>query len=163
MPTLAAALKQEVRRLAAREVKKVLRPLRKVQRQMKALRLDSRGYRRTLASVERRFVRLKARVGRGAGGSAQRGRRIAADTVRALRSRLAMTRLQFAKVLDVSPGSIFGWESGRTAPRGKNVARILELKKMGVRKARAKASGAPKRRSAANGRRRRGPKRRGRR
>jgi DNA-binding transcriptional regulator YiaG len=162
MPTLAAALKQEVSRLAAREVKKVLRPLRKVQRQVTALRLDAKGYRRTLLSVERRFVRLKARVARGAGSAAERGRRIAGDTVRALRRRLGMTRLEFAKVLNVSPGSIFGWESGRTVPRGKNVARILEVKKMGVRKARARAEGPETRRAPVNGR-RRGARRRGRR
>ena len=148
MPTFAAALKQEVRRLAAREVKKALRPLRKVQRQVKALRLDSRGQRRTLASVERRFSRLKARVGRG-GGVAERGRRQAAETVRSLRRRLEMTRLEFAKLLGVSPGSIFGWESGRTAPRGRNVARIQELRRKGMKQVRGRASKAPSRRPTA--------------
>jgi hypothetical protein len=148
MPTFAAALKQEVRRLAAREVKKALRPLRKVQRQVKALRLDSRGQRRTLASVERRVSRLKTRVGRG-GGAAERGRRQAADTVRSLRRRLEMTRLEFAKLLGVSPGSIFGWESGRTAPRGRNVARIQELRRKGVKQVRARSGKARSRRPTA--------------
>jgi len=152
MPSLAATLKQEVRRMAAREVKKTLRPLRKLQRQLKALRVDSRGQRRTLASVERRFARLKARVGRG-GGAADRGRRQAADTVRSLRSKLGMTRLEFAKLLGVSPGSIFGWESGRTAPRGRNVSRIQELKKKAISKGRGGAGAAPSRRPSARGRR----------
>ena len=51
--TLAAALKAEVRRLAAKEVQKGLRALRAIQRQMKKLRLAARANRRGLRSVER--------------------------------------------------------------------------------------------------------------
>jgi hypothetical protein len=35
-----------------------------------------------------------------------------------VRDRMRMTREQFAKLVGVSPGSIFGWESGRTQPGG---------------------------------------------
>ena len=48
-----------------------------------------------------------------------------------------MTREQFAKALQVSPGSIFGWESGRTLPRPGSLGRFESLRKMGVRQARA--------------------------
>jgi transcriptional regulator with XRE-family HTH domain len=50
-----------------------------------------------------------------------------------------MTREQFARLLGVSPGSIFGWETGRTTPRGRSAARFLEVRKLGVRKVRASA------------------------
>lgn len=149
MPTLAATLKQEVRRIAARELRKALRPLRRVQRHVKNLRLASRGHGRSLATLDRRVSRLRARVARAAAGAAamkrrSKGPRVAPEAIRALRDRLRMTRLQFAKLLAVSPGSIFGWETGRTVPRGKSVSRILEVKKLGVRAARA-GSGGPKR------------------
>jgi DNA-binding transcriptional regulator YiaG len=75
--------------------------------------------------------------------------------VRALRARFEMTRLQFAKLLEVSPGSIFGWETGRTLPRGKNLARMAEVRKLGTRRARASV--------AATGRKPRKTRRRGRR
>lgn len=40
----------------------------------------------------------------------------------------------------VSPGSIFGWETGRSLPRARSVARLHELRKMGLRGTREAAS-----------------------
>ena len=64
------------------------------------------------------------------------------EDIRNLRARLGMTREQFSKLLGVSPGSIFGWETGRTIPRGRSMVRVLEVRKMGVRKARARVGPA---------------------
>jgi DNA-binding XRE family transcriptional regulator len=155
--TLAAALKAEVRRLAAKEVQKGLRALRAMQRQMKKLRLAARANRRGLRSVERSFGRLEARV--PSGGRRGRGARLSGEDIRALRARLQMTREQFSRLLGVSPGSIFGWETGRTMPRGRSMARVLEVRKMGVRRARAKAT-APAGTRARAARRKRGGRRR---
>jgi hypothetical protein len=47
-----------------------------------------------------------------------------------------MPRIAFAKLVGVSPGSIFGWETGRTLPRGRSVARLREVRKMRLRGAR---------------------------
>jgi hypothetical protein len=158
MPNLASTLRQEIRRAVAREMKKTLRPLRKVQRQVKALRLEARGGRRELAKLERRLLRLRSRVGGrgGFGPGVRRGPRMAAEAIRSLRDRFAMTRVQFAKLLDVSPGSIFGWESGRTVPRGRNVQRLLEAKKKGApagRRGRASGRRGPGRPRGRRGRR----------
>jgi DNA-binding XRE family transcriptional regulator len=145
---LAAALKTEVRRLAAKEVQKGLRSLRALQRQLKKLRLAARAQRRAVRAVERSFGRLEARV--PSGGRRGRRARLSGEDIRSLRANLRMTREQFARLLDVSPGSIFGWETGRTVPRGRSMARVLEVKKMGVRRARARVgSPAPGRARAA--------------
>jgi DNA-binding transcriptional regulator YiaG len=143
MATLAATLKSEIRRLAAKELKKALKPLRKIQKNVRALRAVSRGHKRDLARMKRRLALLKARASRGA---AQGGPRVSPEAIRALRSRYQMTRVRFAKLLGVSPGSIFGWETGRTTPRGRSRARILEVRKMGVRGARSLGKGARRRR-----------------
>ena len=136
MATLASALKSEVRRVAASEVKKVLRPVRRLLKQVKTLKQAARDQRRNLASVEARMDRLKVRLAlRRARG---KGPRVSADSIRSFRSRVAMTREQFARLLGVSPSSIFGWETGRTTPRGRSAARFLEVRKLGVRKARAR-------------------------
>jgi len=142
--TLASALKAEVRRLAAKEVQKGLRSLRAMQRQMKKLRLAARVNRRGLRAVERSFGRLESRV--PAGGRRGRGARLSGEDIRSLRARLRMTREQFARLLGVSPGSIFGWETGRTVPRGRSMARVLEVRKMGVRRARARITSPAARR-----------------
>ena len=143
MPTLAATLKAEIRRLAAREVQKALRSLKRVQRQMKAMRARNRAQRTEVRRLERRVERVKQTTG---GGGRGRGGRVSPEAIRTLRSRLGMTREQFAKILGVSAGSIFGWETGRTMPRGRSVQRIAEVRKMGVRKVRAQAGGRPGRR-----------------
>jgi len=144
--TLAAALKVEVRRLAAKEVQKGLRSLRALQRQMKKLRLAARLQRRAVRSVERGFGRLEARMP----SSGRRGRsaHLSGEDIRSLRANLRMTREQFARLVGVSPGSIFGWETGRTVPRGRSMARVLEVRKMGVRRARARVAPATRRRGA---------------
>ena len=138
--TFAAALKDAIRRASARETQKTLRRLRRLQRQVKALRQEARAHRRIVTGVERRFARLKARVLR-TGVSAGPGRPLTPQSLRSLRERLGMPRIEFAKLLGVSPGSIFGWETGRTLPRGRSVARLREVRKMGVRAARGGATG----------------------
>jgi len=131
---LAAALRAEVRRFLARDMRKALRPLRSVERRIETLREHAKAHRRSLRAVERRFERLHRRVG-GAGGRGRRGQ-VSAEGIRSLRARLGMSRAAFAKLVGVSPGSIFGWETGRTVPRGRSMARVIEVKKMGVRCAR---------------------------
>ncbi len=158
MPTFASVIKLEVRRLAAREVQKALKRLKRIQKQVKALRLASRAQRASVSSIERRVRRLKDRLAlrgpsRGAAPT-KSGPRVSPPAIRALRRRLQMTRLQFADLVGVSPGSIFGWETGRTIPRGGSRARLVELnKKTRGRTGRGKAK---KRKKAARGRRGRG-------
>ncbi len=137
--SLASALRAEVRRLAAKEMKKALRPVGAMQRQLKKLRGVSRAQRKAIRAIERGFLRMQQRVGAVARRRGVRGG-LSAEGIRALRAQLGMSRAAFAKLVGVSPGSIFGWETGRTVPRGRSMARVVEVKKMGVRRARARAS-----------------------
>jgi len=138
MPTLAATLKSEIRRLAAREIRKALQPLRRVQKHLKALRQTSRAHRYALAGVQRRLARLKAAARAAGGARGGRGAPMSPEAIAAMRRGLGMSRVQFARLLRVSPGSIFGWEKGRTLPRGQSLERLREVRKMGVRAARAR-------------------------
>lgn len=138
MATFASALRDEVKRLAGRQMKKAMLPFKRVQRHVKSLRTLARHQRRTISSLERRVGILRARAARalrGAVTSGGRGVGVSPEAIRALRGRFKMTRVQFAKLVGVSAGSIFGWETGRTVPRGKSRARIAELRKLGVREA----------------------------
>src|SRR5436309_6211588 len=151
--TLASALKDTIRRAAAREIQKAMRRVRRLQRQVKGLRQEARAQRRIVAGVERRYARLKARVLR-TGTSAGPGRPLTPQSIRSLREHLGMPRIKFAKLVGVSPGSIFGWETGRTLPRGRSVARLREVRKMGLRSAR-NAAGAGRHHAKGRKRRRR--------
>ena len=103
MPTLAATLRHEIRRLAKAEVARALRPLARMKKQVKSLRLGSRGSRRALASLERGLRRLSDRLSvqslRARTRRPSAGPRVAPRVIRALRDGLHMTRREFAKLL----------------------------------------------------------------
>lgn len=158
MPTLAATLKLEIRRLAAREAKRLLRPLRRAQKQIKSLKLVSASHKRGFASLERRLARLVARVrpGRAARSLPGGEPRLSPKEIRKLRG--PFTRLEFSRRLGVSTGSIFGWETGRTIPRGRSNALLLALKNKGAnasKQARGARAGGPGKRAGRRGRGRR--------
>lgn len=158
MPSLATVLRREIRRAASREARKALKSFKRLQKQVSALRLTVRQRDRAIAGLERRVTRLRARAGRALRGALAvakaRGVGFSPQTVRSLRARLAMSRLRFARYLGVSSGSIFGWETGRTLPRGENLARLA--------RARSTATGSTRGKTARAGRGRRKSRRRGR-
>lgn len=147
-PSLAVALKGEIRRHASREALKIRTRLRQLQKAVTLLRREVRKDHTVIGRLRARLGRVKAvsaaRPGRRRGEGP--GRRTSPHTIRALRERMGMSRLQFAKLLAVSPGSIFGWEMGRTTPRRESLARFRALKKGGLKAARAEA-GTPRRRT----------------
>jgi DNA-binding transcriptional regulator YiaG len=115
-----------------------VRPLARMQRQVSALRREFHAQRLLMTRFERRLARLKAARRTGISlAPGRRGRPLSGQSIRRLRDKLHMTREQFARALQVSAGSIFGWESGRTLPRPGSLKRFEELRKMGVREARA--------------------------
>jgi DNA-binding transcriptional regulator YiaG len=146
-PSLAAALKAEVRRHTVREVKKTKTRLRQLQKAMTLLRREVRKDHTVIARLKSRLGRVRAAAAsRGRRRGDGPGRRTSPHTIRALRERMSLTRLQFAKLLGVSPGSIFGWETGRTTPRRNSLVRFRALKKGGLKAARAEAGVTPRRR-----------------
>ena len=149
-PSFATALKNEVRRHSVREIAKTKLRLRKLQKEITLLRREARKDRTVIGKLRAKVGRIGSRA--AAGGGVKRsgdgpGRKTSPQTIRALRERLGLSRLAFAKILNVSPGSIFGWESGRTTPRRDSLAQFRALKKGGLKAAKAKAGeAAPKRR-----------------
>jgi DNA-binding transcriptional regulator YiaG len=121
-PSLATLIKAELTQLAARANRAIHRRVTRLQRQARALRRANLEQRRGLARLERGVARLREAGHSPARAASGPGVRPAA--VRALRSRLGMTRERFARHLGVSPGSIFLWESGRARPRAASLARL---------------------------------------
>jgi DNA-binding transcriptional regulator YiaG len=130
MARFAAALRSEIRRINQAESKGLARALDGLRRQLEDVASLVRANGRAL-------LRIDNRRGAGAGRGGRRrikltgpeARAYAPRALRALRARLAMSRLRFAKLLGVSPGSIFGWEKGRTVPGRASRARLARLKK----------------------------------
>jgi putative transcriptional regulator len=133
-------LKSEIRRVASREAQKTRARVKALQKAVTLLRREARKDRTTIGRLRARLGRVKAASTRSVRRKGDGpGRKTSPHTIRALRERMGMSRLQFAKLLGVSPGSIFGWEMGRTTPRRESLARFRALKKGGIEAARAEA------------------------
>jgi hypothetical protein len=145
-PSLAAAIRAEVRRYTQQDLKKAQKRLRKLQKQLTEMRRQAVGHTRILQGMRRRIRGLRSgmRQSAVAAGPGRGGRPVSPQAIRAVRDRLRMTREQFAKLVGVSPGSIFGWESGRTLPRRGSLARLKDLRTVGVKAARVELSGPAK-------------------
>ncbi len=137
MPNLAHILKEEIRRLARKEVKSETG----VTRRMAA------AHRREIAALKRQVDDLQKRVSFLEG---QERRRIAkpkdlqADTeqvrfsprwLKAHRERLDLSAADYAKLVGVSPLTIYHWEHGKSKPRQQQLVALAGVRKLKKREA----------------------------
>ena len=141
MPNIAALLKDEMRRIASREVRATIAGLKKDNVRLKRTVAD---HKRRLAELERTAKRLESETApirteaaRPAQEELQKAR-ITARFIKNLRKRLGLSQAQLAKLLEVSPQSVFSWEhkEGRLTLRDGTKAAIVQARKLGAREAR---------------------------
>lgn len=139
MPNIAKLLKDEIQRLAKREIKLATDSLRK----------DNAALKRTVADLKRRLTKLESSNKRlvakeeserpqGAVNEADPVKaRITGKMIRAIRSRLGLSQDAFAKLVGVSSQAVYQWErkDGRLDLRGDSKAVIVNIRKMGKREA----------------------------
>jgi len=135
MPNVASVLKEEIRRLARKEAKLHMAPLKKAlaaeRKQVASLRKQVTALARSKGALPRTPAPAKA-SGRGASG----GGAVAApagwrkDTVRSTRKMLDLTQAQLAKLIGVSQISVSFWETGRSTPRPKAQIKVMEARKL---------------------------------
>lgn len=136
MPNIASVLKDEIARIARRELRS------ETESTQKAVA----GYRHQIAEMKRRIAALErevARLRKGQGRSAapaepeENGKslRFRAGGFKAHRERLGLSAREVGLLLDASPLSVYKWETGKARPRDKHLAAIATLRKMGKREA----------------------------
>ena len=139
MPNIAAVLKQEIRRVARRETRALVGPVRaallRERRSVAALRarLVEQGN-----EIERLRARMKA-VGSPRPAVSEETlskTRWRKDTVRAIRVSLGLSQAELAELVGVSANAVYQWESGRSSPQPKYRTVMLGLRGMGRRDAR---------------------------
>ncbi|HJU22812.1 MAG TPA: helix-turn-helix domain-containing protein [Casimicrobiaceae bacterium] len=138
MPNIGAVLKQEIARLSRREIRGEVQATKKASAQY---RRHIAGLRRQIAALERRVALLSRRVANGAASpEAEAGPKIrfVAKGLRSQRARLGLSADEYARLVGVSPQSIYNWENGHTTPRPAQVAVIAQLRSLGKREARAR-------------------------
>ncbi|MBE7369337.1 helix-turn-helix domain-containing protein [Ramlibacter pallidus] len=140
MPNIATVFKDEIARLARKEVRAQTQELKKA----------SAAYRSHIAALRRRVDALERelkRVGRGGsraaaaaqeeGAGAQEGtpRRFSATRLAAQRRKLGLSAADFATLLGVSGQSVYKWEHGESRPRARQLEAIAALRGIGKREA----------------------------
>ncbi|HZP66257.1 MAG TPA: helix-turn-helix transcriptional regulator [Rudaea sp.] len=153
-------LKEEISRLCRKEIRRQVVPLRSA---ATAYRRDIAALKRRLAEAERRAKALaKSQSASGtetaAGGGEERPMRFVAKGLHSMRTRLGLSAAEFAKLIEVSPQSVYNWEHKKSTPRKEQLARIVGLRALGKReaKSRLEALAAPRGRRRSRSRPQRG-------
>jgi DNA-binding transcriptional regulator YiaG len=137
MSTLAVALKTEIRRLARKEVKEVTgsaaKAVAKYRRDIAALKRLCREHEKKIAFLQ---AQERKRLGdQEVSNGAANGTRFSAKSVRSQRKRIGLSATDYAKLVGVSPLSIYHWEQGKTRPRKEQVTKLAALRGIGKREA----------------------------
>lgn len=136
MPNIATALKEEITRLARKELRGVLASLKK----------SSAQYRSDIAALKRQVKELERQAGRVSkkvlpklevadAGESGKAIRFGAKGFAAQRKRLGLSAAEMGVLLSCSAQSIYLWEQGKTRPRAKQMPAIVALR--GLSKAQA--------------------------
>jgi len=139
MPNIATVLKEEIVRLARKEIR----------RQTGVLRKTSAQYRRDIAEVKRRVSDLErtviplekqvlTKVPSQAPETDANHVRFTAKGLRSQRKRLDLSAANYGKLIGVTGQTIYSWEQETSRPRKQQFAPIAALRHIGKREAQAR-------------------------
>jgi DNA-binding transcriptional regulator YiaG len=134
MPNIAVTFRQEITRLARREIRS----------QTLTLRKSSAQFRRQIAELKRQAAKLKSEVARLARQSGKdvtphvaKGEtasvRFSAKGVISQRRRLGISAADYGKLIGVTGHTIYKWEHGTSRPRRAQLAALGSLRDLGKR------------------------------
>lgn len=140
MPDIARVLKEEIQRLARKEVKATTTALRKDNAVLKRVAADHKA---RIAKLERDNRSLLTDTAKRRSESLEvtdkeiDEARITAKMIRAMRSKLGLSQVELAKLLDVNSQTVYQWEhkEGRLSFRGNARAAVVALRKLNRKEA----------------------------
>ncbi len=139
MPNIGAVLKEEISRLARKEIRQQTAILRKASAQY---RRDIAALKRQVAALQRQVALLESNVlaqPRETPRAVDDARvRFTAKGLRSQRKRLGLSAAEYASLVGVTPQSIYNWERGRARPRKEQVVAIGALRGIGKKETRAR-------------------------
>ncbi len=140
MATFANALKEEMRRLARKEMKAQTSS---TSQAVKQQRKEITKLKRQVKDLERRLAYLQKQERKRLAtpndtAESQEGVRFSAKSVKSQRAKTGLSAADYAKLIGVSPLTIYNWEHGKTKPRQAQLAALVALRGIGKREAKAK-------------------------
>ena len=136
MPSIAAVFKQEITRLARKEVKM----------QTEVIRRANTHHRRDIAQLKRQVVGLskqvayleqqeRKRAAKGMPVAIAEGRRFSAHGLKTHRERVGLSAADYSQLVGVTAQTIYSWEQGKSKPRDEQLAALVAVRGLGKREA----------------------------
>ncbi len=137
MPNIAGVLKEEIRRLAKREIKVQVGTTRRATIQY---RRDIAKLKRLVGQQEKEIKHIKKRLQQQQGQPQSsedqlEGVRFSARSVKVQRQRLGLSAANYGKLVGVSGLTIYSWEHGKARPRKAQLAALVAVRGIGKREA----------------------------
>lgn len=136
MPNIASVLKDEIRRLARKEIRDAVGPLKStVTEQRKSiaeLRRQNTELTRRLVFLEKRETK---RLAKAPPAEAAQDVRFSPKWVAADRRRLGFSAKDYARLVGVSMLTVYNWEKGQSKPQAKQLAAWAAVRGIGKRQA----------------------------
>ncbi len=138
MPNIASVLKDEVVRLARKEIRKEVESLRKASAQYRS---DIANLKRLVSALEKQQARM-AKKGLGkvapvAEGEASTRFRFSSKRLATQRQKLGLSAGDMGMLIGVSAQTIYNWEAGKSRPRQQQLAAIAAVRGLGKRQIKA--------------------------
>ena len=139
MPDIGKMLREEIARLARREVRSQTSVLGKQVRDLKKVVVAQK---KLIAKMQKALKSAEARP-RGTRqptppAEEKQDIRISPASIQKHRSRLGLTQKQLGTLLGVSTVTIGNWESGKAKPQGRNRQAVADFRQLTVREAEAR-------------------------
>jgi len=145
MSNIATVLKEEISRLSRRELRSETNGLKKASTQYRS---DIAALKRRVTAIEKSLKQFDKQVLKAAPKklepTATTGLRYSAKRFLAQRRRLGLSQPEAGFLLNVSPQTIYNWETGKTRPRPEQIAVIAAMRKLSKTVARAIVDSATK-------------------
>ncbi len=134
MANIASVLKEEIIRLARKELRNETEGLKKASAQYRS---EIAALKRRTAALEKQVSRLEKATTKSPEVKAEpevaTSARFTAKGFKTLRQRLGLTAEVIGALLGVSAQTIYSWEAGNSKPRQQQMVRIVMLRGMGKR------------------------------
>lgn len=137
MSNIASALKEEISRVARKEVRREIAALK---RASATYRTEIATLKRRAIEIERQFRRFSKRVGPSISDAAiddlvPQGTRFSAKSMASQRRRLGLSAAECGLLIGASAQSIYNWEEGKAHPRAQHLPAIFALRTLRRRQA----------------------------
>jgi len=139
MPDVATVLRSEISRLARKETRQVVVPIKKqnaeLRRTVSALKKEVAALRNQVSFLQQQEKRRLETVPVGQPKKAEKAIRFAPRWVKADRKRLGLSARDYGALVGVSALTVYSWEAGKSKPRKEKLAAWAEVRALGKREA----------------------------